>query len=444
MKIARALAAGILLLCLLSLYGWWVKNASTGAAGGGRITRALRTFVGFPDEVKQVFGSSRIQGVPDSYLKIEGAFTPVNTLDHDLFAVNSFWDQDRDRWEIRLFNFRNDSVLQTWPVERGGGWDLDHTNRQFENAPPVHSLVLPDRSVITKLEKTPNLIRLDPDGRVRWVNHDLVFHHAIQPDPDGTSFWVCAWNIPVRPDAPPVGRSVRNINGHTIPFVEDLIVRVDMGTGRILLKKGVPGILLDAHQESLLYGGGLDDPIHLNDIRPVHDSTAYWRPGDLFLSMKRRSTVLLYRVAENRIVDMISGPFISQHDVNPISDHEISIFNNRYITGLQYPRNMEARIPSLAVRDTLESSEVVIFDFRDRSFRSLYRNELQAEDMHTMTQGIQEVLPDGELFVEAQNSGRYYVIGPKGVVLRKVFPAPIDGYVHGPNWTRILPTLPRP
>lgn len=442
MKFARALAAGILVLCLLCLFGWWVKNASTGAAGGGRMTRALRAFVGFPDEVKQVFTSSQIKGIPDSYLELEGKFTPLNALDHDLFAVNSFWNEDQDRWEIRLFNFRDDSVLHTWPVERDGGWDLDHTARQFQNAPPVHSLVLPDRSVITKLEKTPNLMRLDKDGGVLWVNHDLVFHHALQPDPDGTSFWVCAWNVPLRPDDPPVGRSVRNINGHTIPYIEDFIVRVDMATGKVLFRKGVGEILLENGQQSMLFGGGLDDPIHLNDISPVGDSTAYWRRGDLFISMKRRSTVMLYRPAENRIVDLINGPFISQHDVNTISDHEISVFNNRYITGLQYPRNMQVRIPEHAVRDTLAGSEVVIFDFHDRSFHPMYREELLAEDMHTMTQGIQQVLPGGELFVEAQNSGRYYVIGPKGVVLRKVFPAPIDGYVHGPNWTRILPTLP--
>jgi hypothetical protein len=147
--------------------------------------------------------------------------------------------------------------------------------------------------------------------------------------------------------------------------------------------------------------------------------------------------VLLYRPLENRLVDVIEGPFISQHDVNVLSDHEISIFNNRYITGYQYPENTDVRIPDGTPRDTLAFAGVLVFDFNDRSFRELLPEAFEREGVRTETQGIQEILPNGDVFVEAQNIGKYFVLSAHGTVMRKVFTTPAPGYVHGPNWSRI-------
>jgi hypothetical protein len=441
MRIARILAGVVLGLALLCVFAWAVRDAVLKKRSLGRMSDWIERFAAFPKEVSDVLASDRLKGVPDSYIEIDSGWRAIDRLAYDVFVTNSIWDQEADRWEVRQFNFRNDSVLFKWYIERHG-WMMDKTERLFENAPAVHSLPGPDRTLIAKLEKTPNLMRLDRESKVLWTNHEMLYHHAIQPDPDGTSFWVCASAIPPRPGAPRISRVVKNVNGHTLPFRDDFIVRVDINSGRILYKKGVAEILLDAGKDGVLYGGSLEDPIHLNDIVPVTVPSEHWRPGDLFISIKRRSMVLLYRPSENRLMDVIEGPFISQHDVNVISDHEISVFDNRYITPYQYPLELSVPIPPGTPLDTIRSSRVVIFDFKDRSFREVFPETFLREGIHTETQGLHEILPNGDLFVEAQNMGRYYVLSPQGVIMRKAIPAPLAGHVHGPNWSRIQLTQP--
>ena len=54
----------------------------------------------------------------------------------------------------------------------------------------------------------------------------------------------------------------------------------------------------------------------------------YWRKGDLFLSLRSPSTVMLYRPATNKVIWRKDGPWSKQHDVDILDDHRISIFNN--------------------------------------------------------------------------------------------------------------------
>ena len=73
--------------------------------------------------------------------------------------------------------------------------------------------------------------------------------------------------------------------------------------------------------------------------------------GDLFLSIRNLSAIIHYRPKTNKVINYIVGPFIQQHDVDIISDKEISIFNNNnsFINN-QY-------------------SEVLIYNFETRVFK---------------------------------------------------------------------------
>ena len=86
-----------------------------------------------------------------------------------------------------------------------------------------------------------------------------------------------------------------------------------------------------------------DDPIHLNDIEPVRKDGPYWRKGDLFLSLRSPSTVMLYRPSTNKVIWRKDGPWSKQHDVDILDDHRISIFNNngRETTGRLPDRRSE-------------------------------------------------------------------------------------------------------
>ena len=70
------------------------------------------------------------------------------------------------------------------------------------------------------------------------------------------------------------------------------------------------------------------DPIHLNDIEPALYDSKYWKKGDLFLSSRHQSAIIHYRPEINKVINYLTGPFSQQHDVDIISDEEISIFDN--------------------------------------------------------------------------------------------------------------------
>ena len=60
----------------------------------------------------------------------------------------------------------------------------------------------------------------------------------------------------------------------------------------------------------------------------------------------------------------------------------------------------------------------------------------------TFSEGLQEALPGDRWFLEEQNSGELWVLGPGGVEYHGVHPSHHVGHHHLPNWTRILDAFP--
>jgi hypothetical protein len=55
---------------------------------------------------------------------------------------------------------------------------------------------------------------------------------------------------------------------------------------------------------------------------------------------------------------------------------------------------------------------------------------------------MQEVLPDGSLWIEEQNSGKLWIFKDGELRYRNVLKSHHDGHHHLPNWTRILTSQP--
>ena len=79
--------------------------------------------------------------------------------------------------------------------------------------------------------------------------------------------------------------------------------------------------------------------------------------GDVFLSLRHQSMILLYRPLTNEIIWKGTGPFFHQHDVDILDSHRISIFNNNsknFVNG-----------------DVVDgNNEVVIYDFKTNEYSS--------------------------------------------------------------------------
>jgi hypothetical protein len=171
----------------------------------------------------------------------------------------------------------------------------------------------------------------------------------------------------------------------------------------------------------------LADPVHLNDIQPVNFDGNYWKKGDVFLSLRSQSMVILYRPSTNKIIWKGTGPFFHQHDVNILDEHRISIFNNNsknfadgeYVDG---------------------NNEVIIYDFKTDKY-SLYLNDALAEnEVRTVTQGRSKILPNGDLFVEESNYARTLYFNSDGSLRWTHVNRADNGNLHVLGWSRILYT----
>lgn len=439
MKALKWFSAIVLVVCVLSVYSFAVYRVGAGGSVGS-LTNAIKDFSTFPIVVKNVLESSVLSGVPDTYLEEDVDFEQVNNLDYDLYALNSFWNGEDYRWDIRLWNLRNDEVVHEWQLTRDGS-DFTKTRYIFTNAEVRNCLLNPDKSIIAANDETPNMTKLDAESNVVWKNHDMVYHHSLNFDAD-KNIWACGSNIPEDLQLGPMGGYFKNLDGRTMEFREDYIVKVDNETGKTLFKKGVSEILVENGYKNFVYGvnnpsGYEHDPIHLNDVEPILEDGPYWKKGDLLLSLRHRSLVFLYRPSTNEVIHLVYGPLLNQHDVDVLNDSTLTIFNNNIatsraeaVTGVSVPEKFQ-----------LNCSHVIEYSMKDSSFTPVYVDMMLQEDVRTYTQGFQQTLSNGDMYIESENQAKIFIVNDNGFVLKKAFETPIEGYVERPNWIRLFENL---
>ena len=230
-----------------------------------------------------------------------------------------------------------------------------------------HPLLLDDGTLISN-GNGPQF-KIDFCSNLVWLNDKEKFHHSSNLDSNGNIWQVGELN--------PYSKFIKK---YQIPeFVDTAIIKMNTD-GEILYKKSVLEILIENkilpintantfyknNQYNTLFinefGTTSVNPIHLNDIQPALSDSEYWKTDDLFLSIKNQSAIIHYRPSTNKIINYITGPFAEQHDVDIISDNEISIFNNNnFHFNNQY-------------------SEVLIYNFSSGKFRKLFNDQLIKEE----------------------------------------------------------------
>lgn len=433
-KTLKTISKVVLALTLLNLYSFCVYHVSREGQKLGPFTKTLRKFASFPRTVHTVLTSDELRGVPPTYVKRDPSFKNINKLSSDLFGINSFYDMEQDLWDIKLFNFKNDSIIHKWRLTKEF---FVLKKRQFKNSEPRNCIVLPDRSLIASCDETSNLYRLDKNSNIIWHNTAKIFHHSLNLAAAGEGeqdIWVCS-------------SAARGFNdtrkADIYSYRDDFITKISVETGQILFDKSVSEILIENGYKNFVYGfsnqvslDGDIDPIHLNDIEPVLHDTQYWKKGDLFLSLRNRSLVFLYRPGTNNIIRLIYGPFLHQHDVDIISANEISLFNNNITTigSVNAIRDLGAAIN---VQDELVTSEILIYNFEDSTYRKHLQHQFDKEKISTITQGFHKILNSGDVYVENHNQGKLYIMNDDEILLKKDISTPLENMVEVPHWIRI-------
>ena len=208
---------------------------------------------------------------------------------------------------------------------------------------------------------------------------DGTFHHSNELDHEG-NIWVPSVKYP---------HSFERLS----EFRDDAIAKISP-SGDVLFTKSVAEILVENGYQGLFATSNDDDPIHINDIQPALSDSNFWRKGDLLMSLRNPSTVLLYRPSTNKVLWLKTGPWMNQHDISFVDDHTISVFGNNVIDNRG------------TIRLFYGQNSVYFYDFKTNEVSEPYREIMKEMEVKTITEGLGTPLSGGDLFIDESNEGR--------------------------------------
>lgn len=314
-------------------------------------------------------------------------FEVLHTYKHDIAAVNA-------------------QVTNTGEFPR---LKIDKSPIRFKY---IHPLLLEDGSII--VDDSLVEFKIDFCSNLQWINEEEIFHHSKMLDHEG--------NIWVGGQMSPQSQYVKKYS--IKDFYDHSIIKINVD-GKILFNKSVTEILIENNIVSNnfalhSYLSDQKDPIHLNDIEPAFIDSQYWKQGDVFMSSRHLSAIIHYQPSTNKVINYITGPFAQQHDVDIISDKEISIFNNNnFFVDNEY-------------------SEVIIYNFETKKFRTLFNDQLKKNNFKTITRGLSHIFKDGSLMVEEANHGRIILFNNKGEKEWEFVNKDQNGDIGLLSWSRVI------
>ena len=191
------------------------------------------------------------------------------------------------------------------------------------------------------------------------------------------------------------------------------------GTVRILMENGYGHLVFGTADYA-------HDPTHMNDIQPVLADGPYWKKGDVFVSLRNVSSIVLYRPSEDHIVWLKQWPWVNQHDVDILDDHRISVFDN-------HKYNFRNNRPEVHGHN-----DVKIYDFATDTVSSPWAQAMTDQDVRTIDMGRQEIVSDDAVILEETDYGRLMELQRDGSTGWEYVNRAGDGKIYLLNWTRTL------
>ena len=426
-KVITSLAVIVIVLFTLSSFGWMVKHVIKGDKDFGKaINNGLDAFVSFLDLFER--SVKEVKQLPKTFVPTPKDFQPVNKLKQDLWVLVSYSNEDKGR-TVELRNLKNNRVKHAW--------EIDNPYQAHDRI--MDPLLLPGMKLCYSYNGVTGLMAIDSAGKQIWHQDRIAHHHALNLDSAG-NIWACSYSREGEKFI--IYKGHYSIGGREMVYIDNTISRINAENGELLFHKSVSEILVENNLENLLIKADkADDPIHLNDVQPALKTTAYYQEGDLFLSFRNLSAIMQYRPKSNEVVRLLEGMFYSQHDVDFLNDSVIYFFNNNaHANWLNRANNWPVAEDRIKAGDFY--SNVMAYDLKNEEYFYLADEAFRENGIYTFTEGISEVLSNGQLFVEEQNSSVLWVLDGDEVIYRNVLPSPHEGYHHLSNWTRVIESMP--
>jgi hypothetical protein len=280
------------------------------------------------------------------------------------------------RWRVKFFDiFPNPDHIRPAAEIPNGEWNV-----------AVHGChLLPDGSIVFNFAYK-GAAKIDRCGNPVWTIPRMT-HHSVHPSMDG-GFWIpSARHFEGAPQYPRLRP----------PYLEDTILKVS-AAGEILKEISILEILFQNGLGGYVYRRGLSgDLTHLNDVEELDSSMAGTFPqfaaGDLLLSLRHQSMVLVIDPNTLLVKWYQVGPWIGQHDPDFMGTGKLSIFSNNN--------------DGTPTGKLFGGSSIIEIDPQDRRIRLRYGADPQ-EPMYTSNRGKhQRIGEHGEaILITESTAGR--------------------------------------
>lgn len=348
------------------------------------------------------------------------SFDPEAAADLDGYLLLSRYDGDRERHVVELRALPGGEVLHEWLPDADSlleGMDssshiADATGWTTRRYRVIHPFMFSNGDLLIKDHQSP-LFRINPCGGRVWKLTGRLFHHSTEPDGEG-GFW-----IPSYEDPSPIPAIGADFHDNSLAHVS--------ADGSLISATSLAQTFIEADNFAMIFTAGNynSDPLHLNDIQPVPGDGPYWKAGDLFLSLRHQSLVVLYRPSTGKILWMKRGPWLAQHDVDVLDDHRIAVFDNN-----AYDKGRGGYVQG--------ASDIMIYDFATGQTETPYHAAMARNKVVTLNEGLFSLLPGGYLMVEQENAGRELIMTPKGEIAADFVNRAQDERVYRLGWSRYI------
>jgi hypothetical protein len=356
----------------------------------------------FPGQSGWTFHDARLDSGLDGYLLFSRYDGDVGSHVFELIDLKS--GEQKYRFEVdatRILANANrgltKAAVRHWETSRFQG---------------VHPIVLDNGDIMAKGHYTP-MFSINPCGDVVWLQDKFIFHHTIERAPDG-NYWSPSYVEPQRVE----GLHPRYEDSGLVKLSEEGEILFDRSLSKIFLDHGLGSLILS--------GTGFDpDPLHLNDIQPVFEDSPYWKRGDVFLSIRSLSMIMLYRPSTDEIIWWRQGDWTAQHDVDIINETTIGVFDNNVFDYGDGP----------VVNG---HSRVLYYDFATDQVSSPFDEILAENEFKNEAAGLFTLLPDGHLYVSESESGRTLIFTPDGEIAVEHVNRAKNGNIFHLGWSRYM------
>ena len=395
-----------------------VRHVSKGGLLLGKWSPIIEEVAKFPGKVIYFFRSNTLKVDPQiAKTDFEKSLNIYNQsyFDNyeDGYLLVSTYDYDNGSF-ILLYSLKENKEIFRWippldEIHKMAPEFIDGINshRYYRSQ---HPLLMNNGDVIFSSGEGP-LVRLSSCNKIKWLIPE-IYHHSINKY-DGDNLIYA------------VKRLKKNERNKHI--WDDGFSIIDSQTGKQIQEFSVEKIILkNEKNRGIVWGVGEFemDRYHVNQVYPITITDDFVKKGDVLISIRNLSMVMLYRPSEDKIIWKSVGPWINQHDSRYLGDGKISVFGNNVVRGLAQ------RFEFL-----LGHSDIYIYDISSDTYTMPFSKVMKNSKQRSG--GIFKLLNNGDGFVEQSSDMVVQRFSEKEIIWEYV------NYLGNSekgnlNWTRYL------